>query len=188
MDLTKLRGRRLIYRFIVNCGVAATILLFPEIVFSLYTTVSEEGVRHVAKRSPLPIDVLVGQNIRICRLQKGLSQGELGRRIGVTFQQVQKYEKGANRVGASRLTQIADVLGVPIPTLFDGAPTAAQSPPEQSPRYLLAKPHSLRLLQGFDRIDNDATRLAVLHLVESLVQTPARAVAGKRESIRTRRV
>jgi transcriptional regulator with XRE-family HTH domain len=142
---------------------------------------------NVAKRSPLPIDVLVGQNIRICRLQKGLSQGELGRRIGVTFQQVQKYEKGANRVGASRLTQIADVLGVPIPTLFDGAPTAGQAAPEQSPRYLLAKPHSLRLLQGFDRIDNDATRLAVLHLVESLMHTPApRGSASKREGSRRR--
>ncbi len=134
----------------------------------------------MAKRSPLPVDVLVGQNIRICRLQKGLSQGELGRRIGVTFQQVQKYEKGANRVGASCLTQIADVLGVPIPTLFDGAPspTHAQASPEQSPRYLLAKPHSLRLLQGFDRIDNDATRLAVLHLVESLV--PAKREGSRR--------
>jgi transcriptional regulator with XRE-family HTH domain len=140
----------------------------------------------VAKRSPLPIDVLVGQNIRICRLQKGLSQGELGRRIGVTFQQVQKYEKGANRVGASRLTQIADVLGVPIPTLFDGAPTVGQAPPEQSPRYLLAKPHSLRLLQGFDRIDNDATRLAVLHLVESLMHTPAPRGSSKREGSRRR--
>ncbi len=145
-----------------------------------------EGVEDVAKRSPLPIDVLVGQNIRICRLQKGLSQGELGRRIGVTFQQIQKYEKGANRVGASRLTQIADVLTVPIPTLFDGAPTAnAHHPPEQSPRSLLAKPHSLRLLQGFDRIENDATRLAVLHLVESLVHTPTRA--SRREAAHRRR-
>lgn len=142
----------------------------------------------MAKRSPLPIDVLVGQNIRICRLQKGLSQGELGRRIGVTFQQVQKYEKGANRVGASRLTQIADVLGVPIPTLFDGAPSHGQPvSPEQSPRYLLAKPHSLRLLQGFDKIDNDATRLAVLHLVESLMHTPApRGGPAKREGSRRR--
>jgi transcriptional regulator with XRE-family HTH domain len=141
----------------------------------------------VAKRSPLPIDVLVGQNIRICRLQKGISQGELGRRIGVTFQQVQKYEKGANRVGASRLTQIADVLGVPIPTLFDGAPSSTQpmASPDQSPRFLLAKPHSLRLLQGFDKIDNDATRLAVLHLVESLVPAPGRS-AAKREGARRR--
>src|SRR6266481_7102226 len=88
----------------------------------------------VATRNPMPVDVLVGQNIRICRLQKGLSQGELGQQIGVTFQQIQKYEKGANRVGASRLTQIADTLGVPIPTLFDGAPTANHQPPEQSPR------------------------------------------------------
>jgi transcriptional regulator with XRE-family HTH domain len=129
--------------------------------------------------------VLVGQNIRICRLQKELSQGELGRRIGVTFQQVQKYEKG--RVGASRLTQIADVLGVPIPTLFDGAPTAAQTSTEPTARFLLAKPHSLRLLQGFDKIDNDATRLAVLHLVESLIQTPARGASGKREAAHRKR-
>ena len=127
----------------------------------------------MAKRSPLPIDVLVGQNIRICRLQKGLSQGELGRRIGVTFQQVQKYEKGANRVGASRLTQIADVLGVPIPTLFDGAPSVGQAPPEQSPRYLLAKPHSLRLLQAFDKVKDDGTRMALLAMVECLAGTAA---------------
>jgi helix-turn-helix protein len=119
----------------------------------------------VAKRSPLPIDVLVGQNIRICRLQKGLSQGELGRRVGVTFQQVQKY-------------------GVPIPTLFDGAPAPTHAPaaPEQSPRYLLAKPHSLRLLQGFDRIDNDATRLAVLHLVESLVPAKREREGARRRA------
>ena len=141
----------------------------------------------MAKRSPLPIDILVGQNIRICRLQKALSQGELGRRIGVTFQQVQKYEKGANRVGASRLTQIADVLGVPIPTLFDGAPTAAQTSTEPTARFLLAKPHSLRLLQGFDKIDNDATRLAVLHLVESLIQTPARSGSARREAAQRKR-
>jgi transcriptional regulator with XRE-family HTH domain len=117
----------------------------------------------------LPIDVLVGQNIRICRLQKGLSQGELGRRIGVTFQQVQKYEKGANRVGASRLTQIADVLGVPLLTLFDGSTTAAHhAEPEDTPRALLANPHSLRLLQGFDRIGSDAARSALLRLVDAL--------------------
>jgi predicted transcriptional regulator len=95
--------------------------LFPGIEFLLYIIHRLEKESAVAKRSPLPIDVLVGQNIRICRLQKGLSQGELGRRIGVTFQQVQKYEKGANRVGASRLTQIADVLGVPIPSKREGA-------------------------------------------------------------------
>ena len=124
----------------------------------------------MATRNPMPVDVLVGQNIRICRLQKGLSQGELGQQIGVTFQQVQKYEKGANRVGASRLNQIANVLGVSLPSLFDGAPTAAENESGHSPRYLLSKPHSLRLLQGFEKIDNEGTRLALLQLVECLSQ------------------
>jgi transcriptional regulator with XRE-family HTH domain len=128
----------------------------------------------MAKRSPLPVDALVGQNIRICRLQKGLSQTELGERIGLTFQQVQKYEKGANRVGAGRLQQIADVLGVQIPTLFDGAPTAGDDPSVQTARFLLSKPHSLRLVQGFDKLRNEATRLAVLHLIESIPQSAAR--------------
>jgi transcriptional regulator with XRE-family HTH domain len=131
----------------------------------------------VAKGSPLPVDALVGQNIRICRLQKGLPQTALGERIGVTFQQVQKYEKGVNRVGASRLAQIAEFLGVSISTLFDGATAGAENPADQSLRYLLAKPHSLRLLQGFDRIKNEATRLALLQLVEYLVE--ARARSGK---------
>jgi len=141
----------------------------------------------MTRRGGDPRDADIGQRVRALRLQRGLSQTELGNLISVTFQQVQKYEKGANRVGASRLTQIADVLGVPIPTLFDGAPSAGQATPEQSPRYLLAKPHSLRLLQGFDKIDNDATRLAVLHLVESLMHTPApRGAASKREGSRRR--
>jgi transcriptional regulator with XRE-family HTH domain len=120
----------------------------------------------------LPADLSVGQNIRIGRLQKGLSQTELGKSIGVTFQQVQKYEKGANRVGASRLQLIADVLGMSIPMLFDGASAAAQNPTTDSPRSLLAKPHSLRLLQSFDKIKSDGTRLALLQMIEGLSKTP----------------
>jgi len=131
----------------------------------------------------MPIDVLVGQNIRICRLQQHFSQTELGRRIGVTFQQVQKYEKGANRVGASRLSQIADVLGVPLLALFDGSATAAQQPePEETPRALLANPHSLRLLQGFDKITSDAARAALLQLVDALAEetAPAKGTARRK--------
>lgn len=126
----------------------------------------------MAKKGPMPTDVLVGQNIRICRLRRGISQEELGRRIGVTFQQVQKYEKGVNRVGASRLTQIAETLEVPITTLFEGANTTSNLPNDQTPQYLLARPHSLRLLQSFEKIKNDGMRLAVLHLVESLGDSP----------------
>ena len=134
----------------------------------------------MAKRSPLPIDVLVGQNIRICRLQKGLSQGELGRRIGVTFQQVQKYEKGANRVGASRLDQIAGALGVPLATLFEGRPSNGSAaprhgrasnghaPPDLDGGALLTNRHALRLAQAFDGIPGSRRRIAILRLVESL--------------------
>lgn len=128
----------------------------------------------MSTRSPRPVDVLVGQNIRIGRLQKGLSQTELGEGLGVTFQQIQKYEKGANRVGAGRLQQIADVLGMPIPALFDGAATAAHDSPVQTARSLLAKPHSLRLVQAFDKIKNDAAQLTILHLIESIGESAAR--------------
>ena len=138
----------------------------------------------MATKSPMPIDVLVGQNIRICRLQQNFSQTELGRRIGVTFQQVQKYEKGANRVGASRLSQIADVLGVPLLALFDGsaAATASHAETHDTPRALLANPHSLRLLQGFDRIGSEAARIALLELVDALAKetAPARGSARRK--------
>src|SRR5580658_3142909 len=121
----------------------------------------------MAKRAPQPVDVLVGQNIRICRLQKGLSQTELGERIGVTFQQIQKYEKGANRVGASRLT------------LFDGTPAAGQAMADQSGRALLTHPHSLRLLQAFDKITSESMRAAVLQMIESIAGGRPRRAAAK---------
>jgi transcriptional regulator with XRE-family HTH domain len=133
----------------------------------------------LSAKSPLPVDVLVGHNIRIGRLQMGLSQTELGERVGVTFQQIQKYEKGANRVGASRLQQIADVLRISIPMLFDGA-AVAHHPGEVSARSLLAQPHSLRLLQAFDKIKDEATRLAVLRIIENVAGTAARNRSRKR--------
>jgi transcriptional regulator with XRE-family HTH domain len=125
-------------------------------------------------RSARPVDVLVGQNIRICRMQRGLSQTELAERVGLTFQQIQKYEKAANRVGASRLIQVADALGVPLATLFDGSATATRGEPDLSGRALLAHPHALRLLQAFDRIADRKRRIAVLHLVESMGKASGR--------------
>ena len=71
-------------------------------------------------KRPDPVDVEVGHRIRIERLSRGLSQTALANQLGVTFQQVQKYEKGVNRVGAGRLTKIAEVLGVPVSTFFSG--------------------------------------------------------------------
>ena len=71
-------------------------------------------------KRPDPVDVEVGHRIRIERLARGLSQTALANQLGVTFQQVQKYEKGVNRVGAGRLTKIAEVLGVPVGAFFSG--------------------------------------------------------------------
>jgi len=82
-----------------------------------------------ARKGPFPpkqrateVDAHVGQRIRQRRTQLGISQTNLGQALGVTFQQVQKYEKGVNRVGSSRLAQIAEVLQVPIESFFEGAP------------------------------------------------------------------
>ena len=136
----------------------------------------------MTRRGGDPRDAEIGQRVRALRLQRGLSQTELGQLISVTFQQVQKYEKGANRVGASRLTLIADVLGVPLPTLFDGAATAGQVAHDSSPRHLLAKPHSLRLLQAFDKVKDDGTRMALLAMVECLA-----GGAGSREDRASRK-
>jgi transcriptional regulator with XRE-family HTH domain len=127
-----------------------------------------------AKRSTRPVDVLVGHNIRICRMQQGLSQSELGQRVGLTFQQIQKYENGANRVGASRLIQVAGALGVPLGALFDGTSTAARGEPDPYERGLLAHPRALRLVQAFDQIPDAKRRTAVLDLVESLGNRHAR--------------
>jgi transcriptional regulator with XRE-family HTH domain len=119
-------------------------------------------------RNARPVDVLVRQNIRILRMQRGLSQSDLAERVGLTFQQIQKYEKAANRVGASRLIQVADALGVPLATLFEGSAGAAHGGPDQSGRALLTDPKALRLLQAFDRIASNKHRTAVLHLLESI--------------------
>jgi len=85
----------------------------------------------MATRKPDPVDIDVWQRIKIQRLAAGLSQTELGDFIGVTFQQVQKYEKGANRVGAGRLTQIAGSLKIPVNTFFEDT-TIAKRPPSRA--------------------------------------------------------
>src|ERR1700736_6460173 len=75
-----------------------------------------------AKKAPNPIDKHVGSRVRMRRLMLAMSQTKLGDALGITFQQVQKYEKGTNRIGASRLEHISNVLQVPIPFFFEGAP------------------------------------------------------------------
>jgi transcriptional regulator with XRE-family HTH domain len=73
-------------------------------------------------KSPNPIDKYVGSRVRMRRIMLSMSQEKLGEALGLTFQQVQKYEKGTNRIGASRLQQISDILQVPVSFLFEGGP------------------------------------------------------------------
>src|SRR5680860_5840 len=76
----------------------------------------------IEKRKPNPIDIHVGSRVRLRRTMSGMSQEKLGEGLGITFQQIQKYEKGTNRIGASRLQEIASLLSTPVSFFFEGAP------------------------------------------------------------------
>ena len=91
--------------------------------------IEEQGILEnvVCKKTPHPIDTHVGKRVRLCRMLKGMSQEELGKCVGVTFQQVQKYEKGSNRVGASRLYDFAKILSVDVADFFIGAGRSSSS-------------------------------------------------------------
>src|SRR5690348_12200317 len=126
-----------------------------------------------AKKStkrPSQVDVAVGRNVRIWRMAKGLSQAALAGRLGVTFQQVQKYEVGSNRIGTGRLVKIAAILGVPISVLFEGA---NDPEPSQSLLALVSDSRSFRLAEAFAAIRHTAFRLALVELVERIAATEA---------------
>ena len=87
----------------------------------------------VAKKVSNPIDVHVGDRVKVRRVELGLSQTQLGQALGITFQQVQKYEKGANRISASRLQQVSDILKVPASYFFKGSPGEMKAKGNASP-------------------------------------------------------
>ena len=96
-------------------------------------------------KAPSAIDVHVGKRMRMRRMMLGMSQEKLGDAFGLTFQQVQKYEKGTNRMGASRLQQAADILGVAVPFFFEGAVGGTYQPTERSVASLYRRVrHQLR--------------------------------------------
>lgn len=131
----------------------------------------------MAKKAPNPIDKHVGSRVRMRRMMLSMSQEKLGDALGLTFQQVQKYEKGTNRIGASRLQAIANILQVPVSFFFEGAPhgpsghasTGMSEAP--SPAYVsdfLATSDGLSLTKSFMRIKSSKLRRRIVDLVEQI--------------------
>jgi transcriptional regulator with XRE-family HTH domain len=129
----------------------------------------------MAKKSPNPVDKHVGRRVRMRRMMLGMSQEKLGNALGLTFQQVQKYEKGTNRISASRLQHISDILQVPVAFFFEGAPHQPGQPKElgdaPSPAYVsdfLATSDGLALIKAFTRIKEPKLRRRIVNLVEEI--------------------
>jgi transcriptional regulator with XRE-family HTH domain len=124
----------------------------------------------MAKKIPNPIDTHVGSRVRMRRLILSMSQEKLGDAIGLTFQQVQKYEKGTNRMGSSRLVQIANVLKVPVTFFFEGTPGQSKLDGKApSPAYVsnfLATSDGLALTKAFMRIKDAKLRRSIVKTVE----------------------
>jgi len=123
-------------------------------------------------KSPHKIDVRVGKRVRRHRLMIGMSQETLGSRIGITFQQVQKYEKGTNRISVSRITQIAEALDVPVALLFDELDPKPSKHTDRSSEQVadfLATKEGLDLIDAFSQLDDAKLRRNIVTLVQTIV-------------------
>ena len=134
------------------------------------------------KKTPSPTDKHVGSRVRMQRMSIGMSQEKLGEALGLTFQQVQKYEKGTNRIGAARLQQISRALNVPMAFFFDGAPaldetaTALQGFAEAGTNYVVdfvSSAEGMLLNKAFARIRDGRVRKRIIDLVQILADDEA---------------
>ncbi|MEX0644498.1 MAG: helix-turn-helix transcriptional regulator [Parvularculaceae bacterium] len=128
----------------------------------------------MGKKTPHPVDIHVGGRVRLRRMLLGMSQDKLGEALGLTFQQVQKYEKGVNRIGASRVFEIAKILDVPIQFFYDdfGGRSAQSYGFAESEdggfMALLHSPEGVQLCRYFAEISDPKVRRRVLDLVKTL--------------------
>jgi len=135
------------------------------------------------KRRPNSTDIQVGESIRAHRLIAGMSQKDLADRLSVSFQQVQKYEKGTNRVGAGRLPQIAEIFGIPISALFDtNADTSPGEAAGTAPVRLIPDKSALRLLTSFAGITNRAIRHCLVELVDRIAKAERKQGEAKNDT------
>ena len=135
----------------------------------------EPMIKTVRKKAPNPVDQHVGSRVRMRRMMLAMSQTNLGNALGLTFQQVQKYEKGTNRIGASRLQQISRTLQVPVAFLFEGAPSVPGTPQatEMAPSLayvtaFLATSDGFALTKAFMRIKNTKLKQRIVELVKEI--------------------
>ncbi len=125
--------------------------------------------RTIAKHGPHPIDVHVGSRVRLRRKLTGLSQIQLGQKLGLTFQQIQKYERGFNRISASRLYQTSHILDVSVSFFFDDIDEGAGA---RSPDDILLKPETLEFVRAYYRIGDPAVREGLRKLTEAMADLP----------------
>jgi transcriptional regulator with XRE-family HTH domain len=135
-------------------------------------------VSNVPKKQANPIDIQVGNRVRIRRMLIGMSQERLGSLLGLTFQQVQKYEKGVNRIGAGRLFEVSRILNVPVDFFYEGVNTVSSQPgasePESAPvMEFVSSGEGLQLSLAFMKIRDAKVRKRVLDLVKSLAEEEA---------------
>jgi len=123
--------------------------------------------------SPRPLDVHVGQRLRLRRMMIGMTQTELADAVGVTFQQIQKYEKGTNRIGGSRLYQFAKALAVTIPYFFEDMADGIVSPSARQAKKMppgmdneMTQPETLELVRSYYSIKDQGTRARLLDLMK----------------------
>ncbi len=136
----------------------------------------------MSKRNPNPIDVHVGNRVRMRRMLIGMSQEKLGEKLGLTFQQVQKYEKGSNRVSASRLHHMAQILNVPVQYFFDDLPDNvsrtesegfAEGGEPGAIMSFLSTSEGVQLTRAFSDIPDSDVRRRLVDLVKSIAALPA---------------
>lgn len=124
----------------------------------------------MARKLKNPIDIHVGARVRMRRKMLSLSQSDLGKAVGITFQQVQKYENGANRISSSRLQQFSNVLKVPIPFFFEGVPTSEKGGEDVAAdiTQLFSTSEGLTLARSFLKIKSKKTRRQIVEIVDAM--------------------
>ena len=127
---------------------------------------------------PNPIDVHVGSRVRIRRTLLGLTQGQIGEALGLTFQQIQKYERGANRIGSSRLFKLSNLLDVPVTYFFDDMPdqlerharSRSDETAEMFDQNLISSKETLDLVRNYYKIRNPNLRKRIFELIKGIAQ------------------